>query len=424
MDFVNLLLAPSSWPTAGVWEAIIKWFFDGVGGKITIAIVLLTLCLKLVMLPLDFWQRRSSRKLASAQAEMKDEIDAVNAKYQDPNIRNQKTMEVYKKHNFSPTSGCLPMLVYMVVTMVVFFTLFSALGNISRTKINYEYYQLEQTYQTEYNLAYSGGDKGEYETLEAYATATAQQKVVQKYDEIREGFLSIKTIWRPDNWSSVFPSQTEFDSNTNTKLQIKSQENGDGTSTKYVVKSSNGTEPAIYVDLDGKIYVAVDTTVVSQVEIDGETYTNLAPLAKADDRDSWEDTALAKAKDAYAENFATVTAGINKKYDGQWNGYLGLVILTAVITFLSQFLSQIGTKTKDKKGNTMMANKPKPTMGIVMAVIMLMFTISYTSLFAIYILVSNILALVFSILMNLLMNKLDSNKEKKKKAIMPDYVRK
>ena len=428
MDIVNLLLTPNSWPSSGVWEAIIKWFFDGLGGKIALALVLLTICLKVVMLPLDFWQRRSSRKLATAQTEMKEELDAIKAKYSDPTVVNQKTMELYKKHHFSPTSGCLPMLVYLVVTWVVFFTLFSALGNISRTRINYEYYQLEQTYQTEYKSAYDSGDKGDFETLEAYATAVAQQKATEKYDSIREGFLSIKTIWRPDNWSTVFPSQTEFDRSTGTQLSVAKQQNEDGTTTIYVVKSSSGNKAELYQDLTGNVFAVVvndsgEASTVAQVEIDGQTYTKLAQLEKANERDDWSDTALARAKTAYAQDFQNVTAGINKKYSGQWNGYLGLIILTAVITFMSQFLATLGTKTKDKKGNQMSANKPKPIMGIVMAGIMVAFTISYTSLFALYIVVSNALSLIFSILMNLVMNKIDEHKEKKN-TITPDYVRK
>ena len=63
MDIMNLMLDVASWPSGGVWEPIIKWFANGLGGKITIALILLTVCLKVVMLPLDFWQRFSMRKL-------------------------------------------------------------------------------------------------------------------------------------------------------------------------------------------------------------------------------------------------------------------------------------------------------------------------------------------------------------------------
>ena len=66
MDFMSCLLAPAEWPASGLWEKILQWFSNGVGGKIAIAIILLTICLKLLMLPLDFWQRYNTRKMTQA----------------------------------------------------------------------------------------------------------------------------------------------------------------------------------------------------------------------------------------------------------------------------------------------------------------------------------------------------------------------
>jgi len=419
MDFVSLFLAPSAWPAGGLWENILKWFTEGVGGRIAIAIILLTICLKVIMLPLDFWQKFNTRKMTQAQVLMKDELDAIKAKYQDQNVVNQKTMEVYKKHNFKPTSGCLPMLVYLIVTWVVFFTLFSALGNISRTKVNYEYAQLQETYVASYNQAVADGQTPEE------ATVKAQGDVTIKYDEIKEGFLSIKTIWRPDNWSSVFPNYTEFVSSTATKFElIELKDDANNLITKYVAKKSSGdnsNDP--YTTLDQKIYV-VDQTLTS-VTINGTTYdqskfVTVTPQGEQ----TMEDAVRVAAIDDFKTTFDTVTNGINNKYQGVWNGYLGLIILTAVITFLSQFLSTLGTKTRDKKGNQVSGAKVNPVMGIVMAGIMIFFTISYTSMFALYIVTSNILSVGFSICINLILNKIEGNKDKKQKdKITPDYVR-
>lgn len=419
MDFISLFLAPSAWPAGGLWENILKWFTEGVGGRIAIAIILLTICLKVIMLPLDFWQKFNTRKMTQAQVLMKDELDAIKAKYQDQNVVNQKTMEVYKKHNFKPTSGCLPMLVYLIVTWVVFFTLFSALGNISRTKVNYEYAQLQETYVASYNQAVADGQTPEE------ATVKAQGDVTIKYDEIKEGFLSIKTIWRPDNWSSVFPNYTEFVNSTATKFElIELKDDANNLITKYVAKKSSGdnsNDP--YTTLDQKIYV-VDQTLTS-VTINGTTYDQSKfVIVTPQGEQTMEDAVRVAAIDDFKTTFDTVTNGINNKYQGVWNGYLGLIILTAVITFLSQFLSTLGTKTRDKKGNQVSGAKVNPVMGIVMAGIMIFFTISYTSMFALYIVTSNILSVGFSICINLILNKIEGNKDKKQKdKITPDYVR-
>ena len=67
MDFITNLLAPVQWPS-GFWEVIIKWF-AGIG-SIGVGIILLTLCLKIVLLPIDFWQKLASRKMTAQQAVM------------------------------------------------------------------------------------------------------------------------------------------------------------------------------------------------------------------------------------------------------------------------------------------------------------------------------------------------------------------
>ena len=427
MDFINLFLSAQPWPTGDVWGNIIQWLTNGFGGKIAIAIIVLTILLKIVMLPLDFWQKYNTRKMSTAQALMKDELDDIKKKYSDPNEVNQKTMEVYKKHNFKPTSGCLPMIIYMVVVWVVFFSLFSSLGNISKTKINYEYAQLQETYVAAYQQKIDEGTfPAEYESLEAYAVASAQQEVVVKYDQIKQGFLSIKTIWRPDNWSSVFPTYSEFISsaNTNTRVSVvEIKDVDDNVITTYVAKTAVGdTAKDPFINLQGKIYIE-DPTLTS-VEINGVTYTNFATVTPEGEQ-TMQEAMLLAAGENFKDDFNTVTNGINQKYEGAWNGYLGLIILTVVISFLSQFLSSIGTKAKDAKGNTISAAKLNPLMGVMMAGLMLLFVIRYTSLFALYIVTSNILSVGLSICMNLLLNKIDENKNKKKMdKITPDYVRK
>ena len=207
MDFINKLLVPLSWPAKGLWENIIKWF-AGVG-NFGVAIILLTLCLKLLLLPLDFWNKSVSRKMTANNALMQPELQKIKEKYaNNPQMMQQKQAEVYRKYNGQKgmQASCLAMLVYMITTMVVFFTLFAGLGNISRTRINYEYYQLQEEYKVAF--AETGNEE------------QSQAKVVEKYEEIREGFLSIKNIWRPDNWSSVFPNSSEFIKSTSTSFKV------------------------------------------------------------------------------------------------------------------------------------------------------------------------------------------------------------
>ena len=422
MDIVNNFLAPLAWPASGLWENIIKWF-AGVG-NFGVAVILLTLCIKLVLLPLDFWQKLVSRKMTANNALMQPELEEVKKKYgNNQQLLQQKQAEIYRKYNGTKgmQSSCLAMLIYMVVTMLVFFTLFSGLGNISRTRINYEYYQLQQEYRIQ--LANTG------------SVEEAQKAVAKKYEDIKESFLSIKNVWRPDNWTSVFPSSDEFIKNTNTGFKIY-EYTKDETNIKYVYLSTNSAkakdaddvefiEP--YVDLEGSIYLVQNTedgaVNPTTVEINGQTYN--CKYGVVDETYKTEkDATLNLAKTQFKQDFGTVTEQINQKYKGQWNGYLILVLLAGAITFLSSWLSTLGVKTKDKKGNDVKGAKPKPLMGIILSLVMIFFTISYTSAFAIYIITNSLIAMIFNFLINIVLNKFEGRKDKKEKDVkMADYVR-
>ena len=117
-----------------------------------------------------------------------------------------------------------------------------------------------------------------------------------------------------------------------------------------------------------------------------------------------------------------MTEGINEKYKGQWNGYAVLILLAMAITFLSSYFSQAGIKAKDARGNVVKKQRPKPTMGIIMAIIMLFFTMSYTSVFALYIVTNSAMSILLTYLANITLNKLEEKKEMRE-TVVADYVR-
>ncbi len=81
-----------------------------------VAIILFTLLVKLVLLPLDVKSRRSMRRMQDVQPE----LNKINEKYKDdPEKRNQKTMEFYKKEKISPMGGCLPLLLQFPVLIAM-----------------------------------------------------------------------------------------------------------------------------------------------------------------------------------------------------------------------------------------------------------------------------------------------------------------
>lgn len=79
-------------------------------GSYGIAIILLTLVIKLITLPLTFSQTRMQKKMAL----LNPELDALKKKYQNnPEKLNRETVELWRKHNINPATGCLPMLLQL-----------------------------------------------------------------------------------------------------------------------------------------------------------------------------------------------------------------------------------------------------------------------------------------------------------------------
>lgn len=75
-----------------------------------LAIIILTIILKLILAPLMMNSMKNSQKMQLLQPKLKE----LQVKYKDkPEMLSQKTMELYRKAGISPMSGCLPMLLQM-----------------------------------------------------------------------------------------------------------------------------------------------------------------------------------------------------------------------------------------------------------------------------------------------------------------------
>ena len=89
------------------------------GWSYGIVILVLTLIIKICLMPFAFKSYMSSAKMRV----LKPEIDAINEKYpkqEDAMKKQQAIMELYKKAGASPTSGCLPMLLQLPILFAIF----------------------------------------------------------------------------------------------------------------------------------------------------------------------------------------------------------------------------------------------------------------------------------------------------------------
>ena len=383
--------------TQDMWSAIIGLFsFIPNWGWM---IIVFTIILKIILSPLDYFQRRLARKNAQKQAALQPELLKIQKKFgNNKQVLNQKTMELYKRNNYSLMGSCVGMLVNMGITLFIFFTLFSGLTEISNTKMTKEYEVLEQTYNTQFvstfdDVSDESGIKPKQDAIfnnaineakaelgteevndKVYSKAleimynkettnddykklqTVQNSVYEKYkNDVKQSFLWVKNIWRPDTSSSVFMDYSTYQSVSN------------------LYKSEGYTN-----ELNARIGSETNKDTIKAITKNLQT--------------------------EYKNNYDIITYGIKQNYKGTWNGYYILVILAGVITYLSVMISQMQSTKKKKKDQPAQAQDPtmpqQPKamnfMKFLLPVLMIFFTIGYSTVFALYIVTNSIMSTIIS----------------------------
>ncbi len=85
-----------------------------------ISIIISTILFKLIVLPLTLKQTKSMKKMQ----EMNPKIQELQEKYgKDPQTLQRKQMELYKEGNYSPFSGCLPLLIQFPILIAFFYVI-------------------------------------------------------------------------------------------------------------------------------------------------------------------------------------------------------------------------------------------------------------------------------------------------------------
>ena len=166
-------------------------------------VVVFTVFLKILMLPLDFWQRYATRKSSLKMQQMQPIIEGIDKRYGANTQRaNEEKQKLYKKQGFSMMSSCLP----MIVSMVIFFVMFAGLRNYSTYSsiknfkaLSNEYYQVysEQILQKNSDNEYVYADLAKIYN-EKSATAEEAARKENNSDELVklkgqiEGILAVQ----------------------------------------------------------------------------------------------------------------------------------------------------------------------------------------------------------------------------------------
>jgi YidC/Oxa1 family membrane protein insertase len=99
------------------------WWIYGVVGNYGIAIILLTVAIRLLLFPLMHTSTVSMRKMQKLQPKIKEIQAKHKKKKQDPQARakmNQEMMALYKQEGVNPMGGCLPMLVQLPILWALY----------------------------------------------------------------------------------------------------------------------------------------------------------------------------------------------------------------------------------------------------------------------------------------------------------------
>lgn len=398
----------ASW-TTDMWSPIINLFsFIPSYGFM---IIVFTICLKIILSPLDFWQKKVSRASMVKQQKLQPELEKIKKRYgNNQQMVNQKTMELYKRENYNVIGSCFSMILNLALTLFIFFTLFTGLIGISQDRTYNQYLEVQNAYyetfntemRAEYGLTAQENnaditaklnelidakkteardkliEEGTAEPDEATILAKAremlftetegefasivtkaQNSASEKYESIKDNWLWVKNIWRPDTYVAGYPNFNDFSNMTNLKARLSDNQ-------------------AQFTEIE--------------------------------------------------QNFNIITAKIQQNYSS-WNGYFILVLLAGVVTYFSMVISQMISSKKSPKMNVNgplqqengrkeanPANQMNGTtkiMKIVMPIIMIIFTISYSATFAMYIVTNSLMSLIISFISLKILEKLDKKKIEK-----------
>ena len=157
-------------------------------------VVVFTIFLKILLSPLDIWQKHTMLKNNRAMKVINPELEKLKKTYANsPDVLQQKQMELYKKHGYSMMGGCLPAL----ITIVIFFIVFSGFNAAVRYENERMVYNMTLTYEQAAQV--DGMTEEDLDNL-----------MISTYDEEKQGWLWIKNVFMSDTYANPVPTLDKF----------------------------------------------------------------------------------------------------------------------------------------------------------------------------------------------------------------------
>ena len=414
-----ILLSAVKAPT-GLWITILNWIESSVVNYGWV-IILFTLLIKACLTPIDFVVKYSTKKTSIAQLKLAPQIERLNKKYQNNKQELQvQTNALYKREGINPFLSCIVMLVNIIITTVVFLTLFSSLRTMSAYKAINQYDQMQTAYVNTYNenkgLAQEAFINKIKETNTIYVLNgdTTTPETISDYTNIEKYASYFYSLEEPTE-------QAQLDERASLETYF---------STRYVNEQATVSIQNLLLEC-GKIATDASQTAVNKTwnEVKenwlwigniwvADNYSS--PLPTYDDLNSMADSSKQKEYKTYVKNidkdlYSVVTASV-KDQNERWNGYFILAVLTAVTSFLSQWLNDLATKSKSKKLNDMVdknngSGGAMKVMKFVLPIMMVVFVLTSSSAFGLYYVTNSLVSIGFGQIINLIVNAMTKKKQ-------------
>ena len=386
----------------GVMGRLVRWMHGWVGNY-GWTVVVFTVFLKILMSPLDIWQRYASGKSSLKMQQMQPIMESIDRKYGANTPRaNEEKQKLYKKQGFSMMSTCLP----MVVSMVIFFIMFAGLRNYSTYSSIKNFQALTDQYYNTYtseiikdkdlsSYYYDGvdyiDDNGKTQHQMGYNDMLAEFVKEDRGGTDENGILTDNEARLKCQSSGIIAAKIgeKNDNGNNEKCDAAEKVALEAVSEYY----GQNHESWLWIQ---NVWQP-DTWAPVMQQYNGSSFAG-GGFSDAVDLKNYPDNGEAiynKLRDKVMEG-----NGYNKK--GGWNGLMILPFASIGLSFLSMFISQ-KMERKNRSGEVVEQNQQQKvtnrTMMIIMPLMMAWFGFIYTGAFAIYMVVNYTLSILSTIIL-------------------------
>jgi len=351
-----------------------RWVITDVFGFVQnygLRVILLTVSLKLLLAPLDFFMRKKNKDNARILKRLEPDMEKLNKQYaNDPRELQARKQQLQKANGYSMGASCIP----MIITMFLFITLFTGFTQMSQN-MNIRAFKVLDTVYTD--------------TITKVTDAEAAAAEGAYYEFFIDNYL-IKNAVKPKKPTDAEKAAAEnrykydfTDAEAETKIQILKE-----FCAQREVFTAYRDGLAGYNDGGAIKESFLWITNVWQPD----TWQNPVPSAA--------DYAKLVGEDRIDAGFYDgVMAYVTYEYSGVWNGWLILVFMSVGLNFLNQFITrkqQGPAAAQAAPGAPGMGGSMKMMMWI-MPIMIGVFAFMYSSAFTLYMVVNAFMTLIVNL---------------------------